>query len=183
MKITKSLVTIIFCVVIAGCMQTAEKETKTPPELLEILNGLKVSYQIENTDIEYIQDRLDESRETKSNINSAQFIDLLSSRDSVQALPEREQQNLLRASAYLLHHIELLDDLRNEPGAIRGTFTDGFLNGVTGHYYLNATCTPTLGLPPPTYKKEWFSWSCPSTNGTVCPFSTPATYVLYWCDN
>ena len=182
MKITKSFLTIIFCVVITGCMSIAKKETETPPELLELLNGLKVSYQIEKTDIEYIQDYLDESRETKSNINSAQFIDMLSGVASVQALPRTEQQNLLRGTAYLLDNIELLDELIKTSGAISEPFAEFFLNGSTGHYYLPQSCTATNGTIPPIYKKEWFAFGCPATNGTVCNWTSPQTYTLYWCD-
>ena len=181
MKITKSIVTIVLGLVIAGCMRTAKEEIEVPPELVELLNGLKVSYQIEKTDIEYLQSQLDQSRETKSNITSGQFIDLLSGQDSVQALQETEQQILLRASAYLLKHIEILDGLRTQPGAISGPFSELFLDGVTGHYYLGATCTTTFGITPPIYKTGWFTVSCPATNGTVCNFNNPQTYTLYWC--
>ena len=86
MKKFNLVATVIFCLIITGCEITEIKQTEEPPELVELLDELKVSYQIEKTDIEKFQNHLDQLRETKSNINSGEFIQFLTELSSVQAM-------------------------------------------------------------------------------------------------
>lgn len=179
MKKFNLVATLIFCLIIAGC--TEKKQTEEPPELVELLDELKVSYQIEKTDIEKFQNHLDQLRETKSNINSGQFIQFLTELHSVQALSETDRQKLQRATAYLLDNIDILPILNGQSGVIDDQFSALFLDGVTGHYALSSACSTVHGRNPPLTKTEWYAWSCPATNGRACIFNDPRTYELTAC--
>jgi len=146
-----------------------------------LISGAKISFKISASDINALQKRLTEIKETEETLNSGMFISLISSLDSVKALDGKEQQDLLRATGYLMDNISFLGELKKTKGAISNPYADFFLDGVTGHYHIDG-CTTTFGKTPKTHKSEWFAFSCDATNGTVCNLTTPQTYTLYWCD-